>query len=189
MLTRQTIHYYPNAGLFCSKPLFKLPFGALWLNIIELILAKPSQKKKRENLLGWHEVDWVNRKNEPTKAQGRQYPGWLRVPTEQELTDSLCKRSKQQYHRLVLTVLKGSLLGSLCSKFKLRAKFLSKSLLEQCIHLWTCTGCSSLWVPSKTGLGSPLMEKLRCCYQNIKRRILGNWEQQMFTAPTYFNLL
>lgn len=90
---------------------------------------------------------------------------------------------KQQYHGLVLTLLpKGSLLGSLCSKFKFLAKIL------WCPRLVTHSPPDPhrAWQPvsaTKTGFRRLLTGKWRCCHQKIKHRSLHNRKHMCPVRP------
>ena len=101
------------------------------------------------------------------QAQGRQYPGWLRKPREQELTDSLCRR-------------------------RVKIPIPGKNSLN--VLAWV--KCSPLdldraWQPvgsTKTGFRGFLNGKSRSCCRKIEWGILSLPKQQKPTACNSYTL-
>lgn len=102
-----------------------------------------------------------------SQAQGRQYPGWLRKPREQEVTDSLCRR-------------------------RVKIPIPGKNSLN--VLAWVT--CSPLdlgraWQPvssTKTGFREFLNGKLRSCSHKIEWGIRGLPKQQKPIACNSYTL-
>lgn len=89
---------------FLLKPLFQLPFRALWLNITELILANLSQKGDYIRIM----LSGSNQQKKMSPPAQGQYQVGSGFQGSRNSQSSQKEHLEQQYHRLVLTVLKCS---------------------------------------------------------------------------------